>query len=79
MMKKKIPKFKSEDEEARYWDTHSPLDYPDEFIDVEEPFKFAPALLERAGKKARYQGIKIHPNIKSHDFYLTNGHKLCYC
>ena len=64
-MKKKVPKFKSEDEEARYRDTHRPLDYPDEFIDVEEPFKFAPVLLERAGKKARYQGIKIHPDFLS--------------
>jgi hypothetical protein len=24
---KKIPKFKSRDEEADFWDTHSPLDY----------------------------------------------------
>lgn len=26
---KKIPKFKSEDEERDFWDTHSPLDYFD--------------------------------------------------
>jgi len=24
---KKIPRFKSREEEARFWDTHSPLDY----------------------------------------------------
>ncbi len=51
-MKKKVPKFKSEEEESRFWDTHSPLDYPDEFADVEEPFEFAPALLKKvAGRQ----------------------------
>ena len=50
-MKKKIPKFKSENEEARFWDTHSPIDYPDEFIDAGQPFKFAPALLEKVAKR----------------------------
>lgn len=48
---KEIPKFKSEEEEARFWDTHSPLDYPNEFVEVEEPFKFAPALLREAAKR----------------------------
>jgi len=50
-MKKKLPKFKSEEKEARFWDIHSPLDYPDEFTDVKEPFKFAPALLKKASKR----------------------------
>jgi len=31
-----IPKFKSE-EEADFWQIHSPLDYPEEFTDMEEP------------------------------------------
>ncbi len=54
-MKKVIPEFsrqsgipqnagKSEEEEARFWDTHSPLDYPNEFMEVKEPFKFTPEL-----------------------------------
>ncbi len=50
-MKKKLPKFKSEEDEARFWDTHSPLDYPDEFVEVKEPFKFAPALLRKVAKR----------------------------
>jgi hypothetical protein len=29
-----IPRFKTVEEEAAYWDTHSPLDYPDEFQQV---------------------------------------------
>lgn len=30
---KKLPRFKSRDEEALFWDTHSPLDFP-EFKEV---------------------------------------------
>src|SRR5207253_2923667 len=30
-----VPKFKSLEEEAEFWDTHSPLDYPDYWKDVE--------------------------------------------
>ena len=48
---KKIPKFKTEEEEARFWDTHSPLDYPGEFMDVKAPFEFAPALLKKAAER----------------------------
>jgi len=44
---KKIPKFKSEKEEAKFWDSHSPLDYSDEFVDVEKPMEISPALIER--------------------------------
>jgi hypothetical protein len=31
ILKRKIPEFKSEKEEADFFSTHSPLDYPDEF------------------------------------------------
>ena len=48
---KKIPKFKNEKEEARFWDTNSPLDYPKEFSEAKEPFKFAPALLKKAAQE----------------------------
>jgi len=44
---KKLPKFKTEEEEARFWDTHSLLDYPGEFSEVREPFEFAPSLLKK--------------------------------
>ena len=47
---KKIPKFKSEEEEARFWETHSPLDYSDDFTDVKEALKFSPDLLEKAAR-----------------------------
>ena len=50
-MKKKLPKFKSEEEEAHFWDTHSPLDYPGEFTEVKEPLKFSPELLKTKKRK----------------------------
>lgn len=48
---KKMPKFKTEKEEARFWDTHSPLDYPSEFMDVKEPFEFDQGLLKKAAQR----------------------------
>ncbi len=48
---KKIPKFKTEKEEADFWNTHSPLDYPGEFMDVKEPFEYAPSLLKKAAER----------------------------
>ena len=48
---KKLPKFKSKKEEARFWDTHSPLDYPGEFTDINGSLEFSPALLKKAAKR----------------------------
>jgi predicted DNA binding CopG/RHH family protein len=50
-MKRKIPHFKTEKEEADYWSKHSPLEHPDEFKDIEAPFEFALALLEKAAMR----------------------------
>ena len=50
-MKKVIPKFRTEEEEARFWDTHSPLDYPGDFTEVKEPFEFGPGLLNKAARR----------------------------
>ena len=35
---KKIPKFASEQEAAEFWDTHSPLDYPEDFEEAQVSF-----------------------------------------
>lgn len=48
---KRLPKFKSKEEETHFWDTRSPLDYPNEFTDVKEPFEFAPNLLRRVAQR----------------------------
>lgn len=37
--KLKIPEFKSIEEEAKFWDTHSPLDFPDEWKEVKVKVK----------------------------------------
>ena len=50
-MKNKMPKFKSEEEEGRFWQTHSSLDYPEEFTDVKELPEFDPVLLKKAAKR----------------------------
>ncbi len=40
---KEVPKFKSATEEAKFWETHSPLDFPDYFketkMEVAKPLK----------------------------------------
>jgi hypothetical protein len=41
----KLPKFKNAKEEAEFWETHSPLDFPDEFEEVKEP------IVDRRGRK----------------------------
>ncbi len=62
-MKKKIPKFKSEKEEAQFWDTHSPLDYKDTFSDIKESIEFDPVLLKRVAnrraERKRFLTIRI--------------------
>ena len=50
----KVPKFKSAQEEAEFWETHSPLDFPGEFEEVKEPI-----VDRRARKKGIY--IRIDP------------------
>ncbi len=42
---------KTEEEEALFWDRHSPLDYPGELLDMKDPFEFAPALLKKAAER----------------------------
>jgi len=65
-MKKKIPEFKSEKEEALFWSKHSPLDYPDESKEADRPFRFALYLLKRAAKehkeKKRLLTFRMEPS-----------------
>jgi len=52
-MNEKIPKFKSEEAEIRFWDKNSPLDYPDELVEEKKPFKFDNSLFKKAAHKQR--------------------------
>ena len=45
MTKKRLPEFNSEEEEARFWDTHDTIEYLDEFKSVE--IEVTPELEER--------------------------------
>lgn len=72
-MKKKsrIPKFKNIEEEARFWDTHSFVEFEDEFEDVDIFFDFKKPrektlvvriqkeLKDRLEKIARSKGLSI--------------------
>ena len=64
----KLPRFKSEQEMADFWDNHSPLDYPDDFREVEVRFsrplikrgltiKLSEETIEELRQIAREQGI----------------------
>jgi hypothetical protein len=58
-MGKKIPKFRSEEEEAKFWGKNTPLDYSDEFVGQKEPFKFALALLKKASQKQNERKMSL--------------------
>lgn len=65
---KRIPKFANEQEAAVFWDTHSPMDYPEEFKKAEVKFsrplikrgltvKLSDDTINELTKVARAQGI----------------------
>ena len=45
----RVPTFASDQEAAAFWDTHSPLDFPDEFEEVEVAI----------GRPARKRGLTV--------------------
>ena len=60
---KKLPNFKNEEEEAKFWATHSSADYWDEFEDVEEPIELEPELKKRIMQNAnkRLLTLRLEP------------------
>ncbi|MBU0682716.1 MAG: BrnA antitoxin family protein, partial [Candidatus Omnitrophica bacterium] len=59
MKKKRIPKFKTEQEEAKFWDKNSPMDYLDEMEEVEKPFDFNPEILEKMAEETEHESKKM--------------------
>jgi hypothetical protein len=53
----RIPPFRSIEEEAEFWDTHSPVDYLDELEPVE--VKFAPDAFRRGREPTRGLTVKL--------------------
>ena len=58
-MKNKIPQFKSEKEEARFWGKHSPLEFKEEFTREKQPFEFTLELLKKAAEEHREKKSSI--------------------
>ena|SRR5438132_12605701 len=59
MKRKKLPIFKSADEEAKFWDTHSLTDYLHELEEVDEVFVLSPALAKRIRERAKKRLVSI--------------------
>jgi hypothetical protein len=57
--KTSIPEFRSYEEEATFWDTHSPLDFPDDFNEVVTDVLIVPSLSDiPPGSPARKRFIQ---------------------
>jgi predicted HicB family RNase H-like nuclease len=57
MKKSKIPKFKSKEEEVKFWDTHSFADYWDEFKAVD-------VMVELSKPKEETLVLRINKDVK---------------
>ncbi len=55
----KIPKFKSEKEEAAFWATHDLTDFLEDLEELKEPVELAPKLKERFKKRAQKKLLTI--------------------
>lgn len=70
-MKKKIPQFKSENEEALFWSKHSPIDYQDEVGEAGKPFHFALSLLQHAAKEHKEKKRLLTLRVELSLIYLA--------
>jgi predicted DNA binding CopG/RHH family protein len=59
MKKKKLPNFKTSEEAAEFWDTHSLTDYLHELEEVDEVFVLSPALAKRIRERAKKRLVSI--------------------
>ena len=70
-MKKKIPEFKDEKEEARFWSKHSPLEFSKELTKEKSPFEFAIGLLKKAAQEHKEKKSSITLRMEPSQIYLT--------
>lgn len=61
-MADKIPKFKTDKEEAEFWDTHSAVDFLNELLEMEESIELSDRLREEIRKKGKRTKISIRVN-----------------
>lgn len=60
-MKKELPNFKSEKEEAEFWDTHNSLDYIED--DEQVKIEFAPELVEQIRERAKTKRVTLRLRV----------------
>ena len=58
-IKQKLPNFKTREEEAKFWDTHSMIDYLDELEPADNVFTLAPALANKIKERAKTRAISL--------------------
>ncbi|MFC1521161.1 CopG family antitoxin [Elusimicrobiota bacterium] len=62
---KKIPKFKTQKEEADFWMKHDTVDFWDDFEDIKEPLEIFPRLqaeVRDRHEKAKLISIRLYPS-----------------
>ncbi len=60
---KKIPDFKTAEEEARYWDAHNVTEHLDELEEIDDLFVLSPKLAEMIKERAKKKLISLRlPN-----------------
>jgi hypothetical protein len=58
-MKNKLPLFKSAEDEARFWDTHSVADYWDQMKETDEVFVLSPGIAHRIRERSRRKAVSL--------------------
>ncbi|MBI5242717.1 MAG: hypothetical protein HY922_03405 [Elusimicrobia bacterium] len=56
---RKLPNFRTREEEARFWDTHSMTDYLGELEPADDVFTLAPSLAEKIRERAKTRAISL--------------------
>jgi len=66
---KKIPKFKNIEEEAKFWDTHSMVDY----VDFSKPIKM---VYKPSSEKKETMTLRIAPSLKKEVKKVARGYDI---
>jgi predicted DNA binding CopG/RHH family protein len=70
-MKKRIPEFKNEKEEALFWSKHSPIEFINEFKEDKAPFEFTVGLLKKVAEEHREKKGALTLRMEPSQIYLT--------
>jgi predicted DNA binding CopG/RHH family protein len=59
MSEKKLPRFKSREEFAKFWDTHSLIDYLDQTEEIDQIFVLAPELAKTIKERTKKKMVAL--------------------